>query len=258
MAENIYDINIASCIGQGGTKTAYLVSNDTVAFLPNQIDGKWLIDQWPRIIDDEIKMSQLLQKFQIPTLKFTLCQLRMTDGSLFSSYSCPSFESYEKTGNYIIDTKNSDSSRWPKDFTLSLFPPGAPKMDLDLWVDVLSPLLKDLDQIADNGFRLASDTLNLVFVKKGSQWHSGSQLPFEIRLFTFDFASKRFALDLSERTPLKFSQVYRMLRKLVEYAIWEELAPTKICLTTEQNEFRENLSNLCKTKLKTYDPNELR
>jgi hypothetical protein len=33
------------------------------------------------------------------------------------------------------------------------------------------------------------------------------------------------------------------------------MAPTQICLTDEQDKFRKNLTQLCKTKLKTYDPN---
>jgi hypothetical protein len=208
--------------------------------MPNRQDGQGLINIWPCIINEEIEMSKLLENIGIPALKFKRCQVRLSQGTivssqsngvtvsddnLFSTYSSPSFASYVKDGNYIIDTKNTNSSQWPKDKSMSLFssevkPPSYKKVDLndnppdfDAWIKILTPVIHDIDQLGENGIYLPTDSLNLVFVAKGSPWHSGGDLPFEVRIFGFDFASKISHLDLNNRTPLSFSRVLSMLKK---------------------------------------------
>jgi hypothetical protein len=282
--------------------------------MPNSVDGRGLVNMWPRIISEEIEMSELFTSIGLPTLQFTRCKVGVPGGhNYFDTYSSPSFASYKKDGNYIIDTKNIKSTIWPHDSSLSLFrplkanlvdeetteipqnaeesdlqildsllhdldltgehdsscrpleansinsdstemPQSVEEPDLNLWVQVLDSLLRDLDLVGEHGLCLSYDTLNLVFVAKGSRWHSGGQLPFEIRLFGFDFASKTHVLDLSNLTPLSYGRVYRMLSHLVEYAIWEEYEPKSFSLSKKSQELHKKLVDLCKVKLKTYDP----
>ena len=191
-------------------------------------------------------MSELLQSLNIPTLKFTPCKVKLSDDMYLDTYSSPSFEFYKQSGNYIIDTKCPKSSIWPHDNSLSLFPANDNKMDLSNWIEIITPLLNDLNILADNGLSLSSDTLNLVFVSKDSSWHSSSDSPFEIRLFGFDFASKNHKLDISNRKPLKYIQVYRMLEKFIEYSVWEELAPNDFSHSEDKVKFWEELLNVCK------------
>lgn len=252
MNEIVYDISNCNCIGRGGTKTVYSVSDDTVVFIPNFTDGPYLVEMWPRIVKEEFEMSELLQKINIPTLNFTPCKVK-THNYCISSYSSPSFKSYKNMGNYIIDLKSTKSTTWPHDNTLRLFSNDIDKNDLNIWVKILTPLLNDLDILCDNNLYLGNDTRNLVFVSKDSEWHSGSDLPFEVRLFCFDFASKNGPIDFTNRKPLKYFDVYHMLQKLIEYTVWEELAPTEFSLTSEQKELWRKILDLCKIKLKIYD-----
>lgn len=255
MDKTIYDINNGIHVGCGGTKTAILMKdNETVVFIPNSVDGPWLIDIWPRIIYEEFEMSELLENLGIPTLKFKLCKVKLYDGNYLDTYSCSSFESYVKDGNYIIDVKNTKSSTWPRNNLLSLIPRDFDRMDFDYWIKILKPLIHDLDILGDNGLYLSPDTSNLVFVSKKSQWHSGSELPFEIRLFTFDFASKNSILNISNKTPLKYSDIYQMLDRLVQYSVWEEFAQDKISLSEEQYIFYKKLTQISKKYLQKYDP----
>lgn len=73
MEHKTYTMKDKLYLNGGGTKTIFLVESNTVAAIPNAVDGEWLINIWPRIVYEEIKMSDRLESIGIPTLKLTPC-----------------------------------------------------------------------------------------------------------------------------------------------------------------------------------------
>lgn len=248
----IYDITGCSVIGFGGTKTIYKIDDETCVAVPNAVDGKGLINIWPRIIREELEISDTIISLGVPALKFKPCIVKYLDEMLPTISSKP-FASYIKDGIYIIDTKNTESAQWPKDGSLQLIK--GDKYDLNNWIKIIEPLVKDLITLFKNNIFLPSDARNLAFVAKGCSLHSGSDLPFEVRLWCFDFASKHKTSDIIG-DKVNFSAKYRTLRSLMENVIWEELAPNSMILSPEQDKIWKDLVEHFKPQLRFEDDND--
>ena len=237
-----------SVLGLGGTKSVYLVDQDTAVFLPNCEDGQWLIRMWPRIVNEEMAMSQLLQEIGIPTQKLTKCLVLFNQRAL-STYSAPTFSSYIKDGIYVIDAKNIQSIQWPNDQSLSLFPKDTDRYDVKAWMNILSSLIQDIQTLVNNRVYLGSDSLNLVFVAKGSYWHSSRDLPYEVRIFGFDFSSKSWVLDLQNRQILREGDIYSMVYRAIELAVYGEMTQRQWAADRKQSDFAKTLSDLIVDKI---------
>jgi hypothetical protein len=246
-------------IGCGGTKSAYLDANRDLVFVsPNPVDGQALISIWPRIVSEEIMMSERVQQIGVPTLKLTPCFIKTKSDETLPSYFSIPFKSYTKEDIYIIDSKNIKSTQWRSD--LSLFSQTDP-FDLDAWMDALYPLICDLRTLLKNQLYFGSDTLNLAFVGSKSRWHSNQDPnlkvqmiefnrkqspPFEIRIFGFDFSSKRAVIDLNKKNaPLRNREIKSMLDRVIELAVWEHQSHDQFTLTEAQLKHCEVLSQIC-------------
>jgi len=239
--EPIYDLSAYPIIGSGGTKTAYAINNQVVIFRPNWLDGQSLINIWHRIIHEEIQMAELLTRIGIPTLKFVLCRIKIDPDQIITTISSQSFESEVPNGMYIIDTKNSRSSTWPTDKSLSIFSPDLDPFDVNNWLGVMATYIADVKTLVQNKIFLLGDSLNLAFVSKQSKFHSGSNLPFEVRIFGFDFASKHFTLDIKKLNP-DTQIINRMLARGAEFAVWEEMCPDQIIMPKKVHVLYKELS----------------
>lgn len=228
MDTNIYNLEGKDVIGRDGTKTIYLIDEKLCVAVPNKLDGKALIDRWPRITKEEQEISQLLQKLGVPALTFTECKVRWFDAKLTTISSRP-FSDYVRENIYIIDTKNIKSTQWPKDYSLTLIV--GDKHDITIGSKLFNLQLMILSA---NNICLPKDALNLAYVGKGSNLHSGSKLPFEIRLWCFDLTSKWNNANIFIE-PLPLYAKLNMLSHIVEYGVWNGLAPNKICLSTKDN-----------------------
>ncbi|AYV85226.1 MAG: hypothetical protein Satyrvirus7_20 [Satyrvirus sp.] len=258
LEESIYDISSLKPIGFGGTKTVYKIDDDWVVFGPNKIDGEGLVQQWPRITDDEYRMSKLLKTVGVPALELNTCQIKLKDGRTMVSNSSKSFFSYTKNGIYIIDHKDPPSSQWPCDGNMSLIE-GDDKMDFGIWTDILEPVVNDILKLADSCYWFGMDAFNLAFVSKESNLHSGCKYPFEVRMFMFDFTSKHHPYNFQNRDKVSFSEKYYVFKNLVEAAVWQELAPGTVCLNNEQEKFVNKLSSHFQDRFKNspddvYEP----
>lgn len=249
--ELIYDLStgLYPILGYGGTKTTYGINKSIVVFEPNTTDGQGLINIWNRIIADEIQMSLFLQKIGILTLTFNICKIKNKNQKVIQTISAQSFESEINNGIYIIDTKNSRSSTWPKDGSLSLFTPNLDPYDINNWLDIMKPYILDIKNLVKNNICLSGDSLNLAFVKKGSTAHSSSDLLFEVRLFAFDFANKHYALDIKNMKPSTYF-INNALSRGAEYAVWEELCPHSVVLEEKEHSLYKNL---CTRMIEMYN-----
>ena len=189
----IYDVGGFDRIGDGGTKTIYPVEEDLVVFAPNSVDGRQLVNMWPRIVAEELRMSQIITDLGIPTLTMKKCGLRW-GASQLDTLCCESFASFKKDSMYVFDNKSTYSCQWP----LDIGPVPTSEDDeahIKSWMAFFTPLLNDLKTLQKAGIALGGDTTNMIFCRKGSRWHSGSDIDLEARLFLFDYASKRYCLD---------------------------------------------------------------
>jgi hypothetical protein len=230
--------------GAGGTKSVYeLPDGENVVYIPNRVDGPWLVGRWPTIMGDEMFLQQKCREIGIPCLDFKPCKLSTPDNYIATSepgicdtcYS-KSFHHYTKEGVYIVDSKcGFHSSTWHKEFPKShfwgqyddienVFASHPEINDAALWAPLFKPLVADFKLLAQHGLSFGSDAINVAFVKKGHKWHDGSDLPYVVRLFLFDLTSKHTP---DERTFTKkpASLYHRLLSHAVEHALWEQLCP---------------------------------
>lgn len=247
-------IDISNCeyIGGGGTKRALAVDNQRVILMPNaKLSELSQIDkQWERIIDDEIYMSNLLLSLDIPALTFERCQVKLPNGLIFATYMAPSFASYKSQNSYIIDRKERKSSQW--DSCGNLLTPSTDSQDIEAWIRVLQPVIKDINTLVEAGIRLLGDKLNLVFVQRESPWHSKRNSEYEVRIFGFDFAHKINPLN-RKRQKFDKSVATKMLRTVVEAAYWEIVNPRCSSLTGDQKKFWQSLVDILTPGLKFDD-----
>ncbi|CAH6419261.1 Hypothetical protein HVR_LOCUS461 [uncultured virus] len=101
---SMYDITDCSIIGSGGTKTIYLINENICVAVPNEVDGLSLVKVWPRIIKEELEISEKIESLGVPVLKLNRCIVKYLGEPLHTISSKP-FESHIKDGIYIIDTK---------------------------------------------------------------------------------------------------------------------------------------------------------
>lgn len=241
--ETTYDLTTSAypVIGAGGTKTAYLIDDKIVVFRPNAMDGQRLINIWDRIITDELMMSELLHKIGILNLNFKLCQIKLNQTLTLQTLCSQSFKSEISNGLYIIDTKNINSSTWPKDNSISFFAVDVDPYNVDNWLKAMESYILDVNTLVKNNLSLCGDSLNFAFAAKGSKYHSGSDQLFEIRIFGFDFTSKYSPLKLENKVPTSVTIDY-MLRRGGEAAVWEVLCSKSFCLKEKEDKLYKELS----------------
>ena len=230
----IYNLSEYPIIGHGGTKTVHLINENKVIYKPNPTDGQSLINIWNRIVDEEIQMSSLLSKIGILTLKFTKVQIKLND-QIITTHSSVPFSAYIKDGIYIIDTKNHKSTQWQS--SLSIFPENIDQYNVNSWLSVMKSYINDVHILVINRLSLSGDSLNLAFVK-----NENIDIPFIVRIFGFDFASKRSNLDISILNPDEYTIKY-MLKKGAEFAIWEQLCPKKMFMSKKEQLLYQQLSD---------------
>ena len=244
MVEEFDLTNESKELGYGGTKTVIEYDSKAV-ILPNDVDGESLRRLWPRIIDDEITMAAYLASIGIPTLSFHRCRVHCKDYDLETIYTTP-FSEFASQGTYIVDTKNPKSTIWSRKFPgITLFPEGVDKYEPRSWLPLLQPLIGDIKVVCKNKVNLGIDALNLAFVKKGSPWHSGDELPFEVRLFCFDLSSKRGPLKIHTADEPSFE---RLLERVIESCVWEEICPNSMSMTEPARQLRDELCKLLNSR----------
>lgn len=236
---NEYKITEYNCIGYGGTKTILKIDETKCVAIPNSMDGKDLIKIWPRIVSEELSVSAKVAKLNIPGVEAKKCavdvELGNNENLSINTIEMRTFKSYVGDGLYIVDSNKPVSTTWPHDFSLWKL---EDEYNWETWLKITKPLIDDIVILARNGIGLDSNMRNICLVKKGSKWHSGSDVPFEARVFVFGIGSKNHAFNWDIPS---FSFRYRTMRSLIELVIFELLSPTKFCLSKEENELKEKL-----------------
>jgi hypothetical protein len=203
--QTVFEGNLKK-VGGGGTKTAYKLENtDYVVLLPNWVDGAVLVNIFDMICDDEVFMYNHLISNQLLGLKVEHCFVQQISGptiwgqppigvgnSMCGLYA-PSFSSFSKELAHVFDKKDTITFNWDQ-----------PKLEsIQDCVEVLKPLVEDLDVAINCGVIPYGDSYNFLIAEQGSPYYRGSGR-YAVRYFGFDFASKRHALspfrDLKDQT----------------------------------------------------------
>ena len=194
--QTVFEGNLKK-VGGGGTKTAYEMENtDYVVLLPNWVDGAGLVRIFDRICDDEVFRYNHLLSNQLLGLKVEHCFVEQISGSTIwgqppigvGNSMCglyaPSFSSFSKELAHVLDKKDIRTFIW-----------NAPRLEsISGWVEVLKPLVDDLDVAINCGVIPYGDSYNFLVVEQGSPYYKGSGR-YAVRYFGFDFASKRYNLS---------------------------------------------------------------
>ena len=191
------EIKINGLAGCGGTKTIYYIDdpNDPsdpkywVIATPNIIDGIQMIKYiWPRIVNEELNLSSELKDLNILCLdmeEITYTLKYQNQNYIIPILKMRSFLSYAKDFNIaIMDVKNISlpisQTVWEELFISSNF-------SVDDLVQLLTPLVEDLNILALNGVNVGFDALNWQIQFADSKLTK----PEAIHVFLFDLTSKR-------------------------------------------------------------------
>lgn len=184
------EVQLIEVIGFGANKIAVHISGDKVLMLPNG-DHRYLstqhIDDWKKIVDEEIEISNLFQSRGLMTSAPKKVQVSLSpqasNGAL-STLVAETFQSLAKCKNLFVLEPDRDSSIWKKGVNF-LFATPEERMQAENWDSVLEPLLTDIARIALYDLPAISDSCNLAVHKKPEDHTSAS--PYEVRYFGFDF-----------------------------------------------------------------------
>jgi hypothetical protein len=201
------------CIGCGGTKTIYQIEDDICIAVPNAIDGRALAAEWPRIIGDEMEISQYLISLGLLHIPISKCIVKFVSATdcEYETIMMPTFASYARNNQYIMDSKNAESSTFPSDGSIQILPPEQMD-DIDAWIRVFDSLFSDLRIMTKNCISPPGDAMNLIVIKN-------DRGDYHVRFFGFDFTSKRYA-HRGFTDELYFSELVANMKKLLEFAIY--------------------------------------
>lgn len=131
-------VGIAKILGKGGSKKALLLTDGRVLLVPNtDVDSLDEIQQrWKRMVDEECKMSEFLQKVGLLGLQLLKVKVRPQMGSEEEFVACitDSFDALKAKQLYVIDRKNHESSTWGGKCRLFEESEKAKKSELSEWI----------------------------------------------------------------------------------------------------------------------------
>lgn len=209
-------------VGKGDHKGACeILGTDFVIFFPLKVSPDSSL--WFEVVQDEVSTCQKLSKLDICNARSKKVEVFSDKGESFPTYISWSFESLSKKRKwFVIDDKNPESSTWRRSMTVTtetasssfswnsflkslqnfLFPKkpktefivppkgflrgSSERVDLNAWIRILTPLIRDVWVIYKNGIILDTDgSLNLVAIPD----EDGG---YYVRYFGFDFRAMPF------------------------------------------------------------------
>lgn len=218
-------ITLLQELGCGGCKKAIEIINQIALILPNMDanDPPMMMKHWNRIVDEEVKLSQILTEVGLLSPGYQKTYLSLSDDekeSFIPIYFSQTFQSLGQSKNWsIIDWKNPNSSTWKFGHHF-LFSSDEKRLDPKNWDSVVSPLLTDVKKLCKHQIPTKSDSLNIAITTQES---SSVESPYTARYFGFDFSNKCTPLSLKELSSkekkIKYSQTLTFL--LDQILFWE-------------------------------------
>ncbi|WP_422459364.1 hypothetical protein [Endozoicomonas sp. ALB115] len=228
-------VKLKKRLGAGASKTFY----DTG-------DGQALaMNAAPHQFYDELMMHSYLKKSGIPTLDIEPAVIRWEfQGTKYSiaTHIAPSFSEYAKENAFEVISKTS-----LKIFNhlngKKVLSEGQKPSILENWDAALTPLVKDIRNLIDNGVYNPGDAFNMILVGKGAKFHSGGPADYEVRAFPIDFSSKIFCYDrLPVKNQLKAEDEKTILKAHIKQAALIQLDANAHQLTKDWKRLVDNLA----------------
>lgn len=225
-------------VGAGGSKTFYkVIENEalknTVLAIPNFTDIRIMAKAWLRIVSEETRWTQLIERagIPVPDSKARVLQF-VKDGFTYSvpTYSSTDFNSFSDAfvlEGYLSNDKTPDWIKPLREMDLS----GYKKAFQSLWQDVCKLCMLGLDP--------NRDTKNFIIVNENNKWHSGGSSPIEVRAFLFDFTSKHRESPLPI-SPLTLDSEKRIFKDFVEKVIYS-ISPVNFKNKDDKDELIESI-----------------
>lgn len=182
-------------LGSGGSKKAFLISGARALLLPNLDECEPSIHNatyWERVVDEEVRMSELISRMGIFSLSYQRASLALSECHEIPALVSETFESLWETRRYkIIDLANHDSSTWIKRVD-SLFESNEQRLNEKNWA-FLDSLATDIAVLIIHGIPINGDSLNVAVIEKPSK---ASICQYELRIFCFDFSVKKIPIKI--------------------------------------------------------------
>ena len=188
--------------GSGGSKVVYYIDHtggDWVLALPNERGA--FETYWPRMVREELHLSEQLQALGIPCLEmYGVMSKNLAEAGGWPSPALRmrSFDYYRRTYNSVImEAKPNNSSFAPSTMDdaiiASVYRSAGPVGEV-AWVArvagaliaLLTPLARDIKLLAEQCIGLGTDSLSWQVVFQDDTL----DVPLEIRIFLFDLTSK--------------------------------------------------------------------
>jgi hypothetical protein len=207
---------VTKSLGNGGCKRAVQLSNGKALLIPNMDTDpiNAIENYWPRIVDEEIKMSNFLQQIGVLGLQLQKVTVFSQKDSEYGipAYLTDSFDSLKEKNIYVIDSKNSKSSTWKHKLFANLEDAKNPEN----WKSITSLLVEDIAKLAHYQFSLGGDSLNVAIVRNLSEDH--------IRYFGFDFTSKRYEISIPNvAKPSIYNEPNENIVKIMEKPLFYDI-----------------------------------
>jgi hypothetical protein len=242
-------VTLMKLLGKGGSKKAFEIAQGRALILPNMDTDSMIsvIKNWTRIVDEEVKMSQLLKSVGLLSPlseKVTISVASRTLLATIPAYTSLSFEHLAYQYNqFIIDYKTPASSMWIENKNF-LFANQNERWNIQNWTSVLDEMLNDIIKLCQYNIPIDEDSYNLAIVK-------GQSPPYQVRYFGFDFSSKRERLEVSysevAAQDIDLNQVKKLIQRTLSIIFSYEFGSDWVYRDGKEKiiSFKEQIVNTC-------------
>ncbi len=189
-----YKLMLIKVMGAGGCKKAIETENKAL-LLPN-MDTNPCPGYWPRVVDEETKMTEYVASKGLLCSKLQKIMVKAKDGDKpIPAYLTDSFNgTLKEKGIFVCDKKEAQrNNAWQS----QLFSSKQEREKIENWDEILSDLVTDVAKLVFFNLPTSGDSLNAAVIAHGDYHH--------IRYFGFDYTSKSGLIEIPE--PLKINNL---------------------------------------------------
>lgn len=210
---NVKECTLIDILGKGGCKIALKTMEGRAIIVPNNMETHAVLEYWERVVEEELKMGQLLRKLNLLCPNYKPAHIILSE-LIIPAYTSKSFaQMANKKEIFVIDVKNPKASIWKKGVH-TIFKSKEEQLIENNWHDILEPFTKDIAKLIMYGIPIGTDSFNIAIVKKTKG--------YELRYFGFDFTDKFKPLNIPSGT-LAPQESLKNTEKLIENLITDAL-----------------------------------
>lgn len=199
-------------IGKGGSKIAIKIDGGKVIIVPNHMETEEVLKYWERLVEEEVKMGQLLQKLGLLCPKYKRASVIHDDIHIPVLISKSFAQMANKNQIFVIDIKNPGTSIWKKGIH-AIFESKEDRLLEKSWHTVLEPLTKDIAKLITYNIPTHLDSFNLAIEKRNES--------YVLRYFGFDFTNKSKSIEIPSGERLQTLKIdEQFIKNLINDALF--------------------------------------